>query len=309
MDKRLVRQLGNKTVLKTLKTHYQKNMTVPSHSDRNIFYLLIQHDRSIGYKSGKQVFLHEGGWGKIATIVKSVTGFDLLTDDVGLMTTQGRVENSLIMNNEKSLSTPPTLGFLMCRLMGSDYDISEASNNFATRATADNSYEGLHINTIKDWVFDALIIVENFAAFIALNSSFIDTLIPRNPIQSTLVVYRGHNKQGVYGVTEEIASIKSEKYVFADYDLSGLSLAEIIASKINASGYILPRHAEKNPALARLSKRAEYIKQSRVVVHDVALASYSTDIHNRFLAVTQEAVLAHHIPMAIVRRGIAANES
>lgn len=309
MDKRLVKQLGNKTVLRTLKNHYQKNMTVPSNSEHNIFYLLIQHDRGIGYKVGKQVFLHEGAWGTIADIVKKIVGFDLLTDDIDMMTRQGRVQSALIMKNEKVLALPPTLGFLMCRLLGSDYEISESTNKFSNSATANNSYEGLHISTIENWSFDALIVVENFAAFIALDSDFINKIISDKPIHSTLIIYRGHDKQGVYGVTQELSRINSDKYVFADYDLSGLSLAETIASKIGAAGYILPSNACANTMLVELSKKTEYNKQSRVVVHDIALSNYSHDMHKRFLAVTQEAIIAHNIPLSVVRRGVIANVS
>ena len=309
MDKRLVKQLGNRTVLRTLKNHYQKNMTVPSNSQHNIFYLLIQHDRSIGYKVGKQVVLHEGAWSIIADIVKNITGFDLLTDDIDMMTRQGRVQSALIMKNEKVLATPPTLGFLMCRLLGSDYEVAEATNKFSSSATASNSYVGLHISTTKNWSFDAIIIVENFAVFIALDSDFIKDIVSDKPIHSTLVVYRGHDKQGVYGVTAELASIKSDKYVFADYDLSGLSLAETIASKIGATGYILPSNACANSMLVNLSKKNEYNKQSRVVVHDIALSNYYNDMHKRFLAVTQEAIIAHNIPLSVVRRGVTANVS
>lgn len=309
MDKKLVRSLGHKGTLKTLKIHCQKNMTVPSNSDHNIFYLLIQHDRTIGYKTGRQVVIHEGGWCKIASIVMSVTGFDLLSDDSEDMSHQGCIENAATMNNEKDLSVPPALGFLQCRLIGSPYEVADATLNFAIDATCNNSYLGVHIDTIKNWKMDALIIVENFAAFTAMDGSFVDSITTAYSFNSVLVVYKGYTKQGIYSVMAELAALPCEKYVFTDYNLSGLSLAEIIASKIDAAGYILPKQPEDNPALARLSKKAEYTKQAHVIVHDMALRPYNNDVHNRFLAVTQEAIMAHNIPVTTVRRGIAAYAS
>lgn len=302
MDKILLRQLRHKTVLKTLKVHYKKNMTVASSSQYNIFYLLIQHDKSIGYKSGKQVILYEGAWEKIADIIKMVVGEDL---DAPMPTTQDIVRPVLLPTSDTLIaSKPPTLGFLMCRLFGSAYELQTTTLGFAFEPTPDGSYLGVSLDTITHWNVDILIVIEDFQAFLSLNEGFIQSLKNTQPIHSVLLVYRGHDKQGIYGMTQELSAINAAKYVFTDYSLLGLRAAEIIASKINAAGYILPANPREEGLLLTLTSSSAVRASSRVTVHDIALISYCADIKARNLAVTQMNIIAHDISMAVVRRGV-----
>ena len=299
MNKRLSGRLGYKAVIKSLQRHFQKSMVVPCSSNHNIFYMLTQHDNSIGYRSGKKVYLNEGAWDKIAVLVKRETGFDLLIDSPDHSTVKDRLSNNL---EDKTLPSKAVDGFVMCRLIGSPYEIGAATFDFAQTATPANTYLGLHIDCIKQWEVSAVIVVENFSAFMAFDSDYLDKLASSKIFSTVLVIYRGYDKQNIYGVATELAKTNSAKYVFPDYDLSGLSLAEAIASRINATGYILPLNAQSESRLVGLSKPEEYNRQSATIIHDHALLPSYKDIKRRFIAITQDAIMTHNIPVAIINR-------
>lgn len=302
MDKRLATKIGQKSALVSLQTRYQQDMVIRYSSKQNIFYMLTEHDSSIGYTAGKYIYLYDGAWSKIHALVKSETGFDLLYDTVDDLVIKGRVDNALTTKDEKSLSLAPLDGFIMCRLIGSPYELSLATSDCVQTSTNSNTYAGLHISVIKNWNISAIIIIENFASFMAFDENYLLTIDGSDSFTTTLVIYRGHDKQNIYGVAAELAAASAAKYVFADYDLAGLSLSEVIASRVNASGYILPTQPHKEPLLAELSKKPQYDAQAQTVVHDLTLAPYYKDIKSRFIATTQEAIMAHKIPISIVLR-------
>lgn len=299
MNKRLSGRLGHKVALSSLQRHYQKSTSVPCNSNHNIFHLIIQYNRSIGYRLGKKIHFYEGAWDKIAALVKRETGFDLLTDTVDQTTVEDRIANTL---HDKSLPAASVDGFVMCRLIGSPYEVSTATADFAQEATPANTYLGLHIDRIKQWQVEIVIVVESFVAFMALDDCYLEGLKMDHDFSTVLVIYRGYEKQNIYSVATELAKTASAKYIFPDYDLAGLSLAEAIASRMNATGYILPLDAPHESRLVDLSQREEYARQSATIICDQALIPFYRDIKRRLIATSQNAIMAHGIPVAIINR-------
>lgn len=115
-----------------------------------------------------------------------------------------------------------------------------------------------------------------------------------------MLIYRGHDDNNV---TTDLAGLTCPKYVFADYDLAGLQLAEVIAEHIKATGYILPKNAIDNQKLLTLNKIAEREKQSAIIVIEPVLQPYMNDMKVRFLAVTQEALMANEVKLEVFGRG------
>lgn len=125
MEPRLANKLAQKRTLKTLREGLLKRTKVFAYrNEDNIFYMLCQHDKTIGYSAGKKIYLSDMGWQSIINLVKAGTGVNLISDDIDVLSQKGRLENSTIMADEKILSRSPTQGFILCRLLGSAETLS-----------------------------------------------------------------------------------------------------------------------------------------------------------------------------------------
>lgn len=303
MEPRLANKLAQKRTLKTLREGLLKRTKVFAYrNEDNIFYMLCQHDKTIGYSAGKKIYLSYMGWQSIINLVKAGTGVNLISDDIDVLSQKGRLENSTIMADEKILSRSPTQGFVLCRLLGSAETLSQTTDHFANQSTPLQSYLGVHINHITNWDIGTIIVIENFASFTEFTESHLSSIEGINDNGIALLIYRGHDDKNIYSVATEIASLTCPKYIFADYDLAGLQLAEVIAERIEAAGYILPKGAMHNQSLVKLNKIAEREKQSAITIKDSVLQPYMNDMKVRFLAVTQEALMAHGVDLEVVNR-------
>lgn len=303
MEPRLANKLAQKRTLKTLREGLLKRTKVFAYrNEDNIFYMLCQHDKTIGYSAGKKIYLSDMGWQSIINLVKAGTGVNLISDDIDVLSQKGRLENSTIMADEKILSRSPTQGFILCRLLGSAETLSQTTEHFANQSTPLQSYLGVHINHIANWDVDIILVIENFASFTEFTESHLSSIEGISDNGMVLLIYRGHDDKNIYSVATEIASLTCLKYVFADYDLAGLQLAEVIAERIKAAGYILPKDARHNQRLLKLNKIAEREKQSATTIKDSVLQPYMNDMKARFLAVTQEALMAHGVELEVVDR-------
>lgn len=302
MDRALKTTLSKKANLKRLQNHYQKSMILPLGPPTGLFALLLANNSSIGHVQGKKLHLSVTAWSAIRDLVKREVGFDLLLDSLESLSLQDRVNTSLSMNDEKILSLPPMSGFLMCRIIGDSYDVSASTARFVSGPTPENSYFGIQATQLDKWDFDVLLVVENFAAFIAIDQNYLKGVNARGVAQTVVVVYRGSDHQNIYSVSETLKDIDAERYVYADYDLSGLSLAATIAEKINATGYVLPDLDVSGGQLAALTKKEVRFAQSAVTITDPVLMPYYQDIKTNFLSVTQESLIANKVKMKVVIR-------
>ena len=303
MEPRLANKLAQKRTLKTLREGLLKRTKVFAYrNEDNVFYMLCQHDKTIGYSAGKKIYLSDMGWQSIINLVKAGTGVNLISDDIDVLSQKGRLENSTIMADEKILSRSPTQGFVLCRLLGSAETLSQTTDHFANQSTPLQSYLGVHINHIINWDVDIVLVIENFASFTEFTESHLSSIEGISDNGMVLLIYRGHDDKNIYSVATEIASLTCPKYIFADYDLAGLQLAEVIAERIESAGYILPKDAMHNQKLLELNKIAEREKQSATTIKDSVLKPYMNDMKDRFLAVTQEALMAHGVELEVVSR-------
>ena len=303
MDPRLANKLAQKRTLKTLREGLLKRTKIFAYrNEDNIFYMLCQHDKTIGYSAGKKIYLSDMGWQSIINLVKTRIGINLILDDIEVLSQKGRLENSTIMADEKILSISPTQGFILCRLLGSAETLSQTTDKFANQSTPSWSYLGVHINHISNWDLGTIIVIENFVSFTEFTEGHLSSIEGVSNKGMVLLIYRGHDDKNIYSVATEIASLTCPKYIFADYDLVGLQLAEVIAERIEAAGYILPKDAMHNHSLIKLNKIAEREKQSATTIKDSVLQPYMNDMKDRFLAVTQEALMAHGVKLHVVSR-------
>lgn len=303
MEPRLANKLAQKRTLKTLRDGLLKRTKVFAYrNEDNIFYMLCKHDKTIGYSAGKKIYLSDMGWQSIINIVKAGTGVNLVSDDIQVLSQKGRLENSTTMPDEKILSRSPTQGFVLCRLFGNTEMLSQTTYRFANQSTPLRSYLGVHINHIEEWNIGAIIVIENFASFTEFTEGHLSSIEGLSNNGIVLLIYRGHDDKNIYSVATEIARLSCPKYIFADYDLAGLQLAEVIAERIEAAGYILPQKAMHNQKLLEISKIAEREKQSATTIKDSELQPYMNDMKVRFLAVTQEALMAHEVKLEVVSR-------
>ena len=302
MDQTLITALSKKSNLKILKARYQKAMIVPCAGRTNIYRLLLNNDASLGRLEGKLLHLNGAAWPKIHALVKKQTGFDLLTDSIDNFSMMDRTAVSTSMKDEKVLGLPPMSGFLMIRIIGDSYSINASTAGFVRSSTLINTYIGVQAIQLEKWDYDALVVVENFSTFLNMDVDYLKEVKVDRVFETVVLIYRGSDHQNIYASADTVKNIDCERYVFADYDFSGLSLASVIAKRINATGYLLPVLGETDEHLRSLSKKDIRIKQAAVEIDDDVLRDYYLNIKSKFIAVTQESLMANKVKMSVVRR-------
>ena len=269
-------------------------------SHDNILVLLVSFDPSIGYTENGKVIINMGGWGRIREIVKAQTGIDLLRHNLNELKGRDRVDNTAITTNDKLLSKAPTKGFLECRLLGSEKHIINVSNNYTHKQTQENAYLGVEINDLTDWNIDNIIIIENFNAFCRFNEQHAK-LVKGLTGAVTVLAYRGHNNKNITSILKALAQKDCKRYIFADYDLAGLKIAESMSKTLKAHGYILPNKPwMQNEKYIEMTVKENRKKQSSIKISSPSLTSYFEHIRDKYLAVPQETLIARRILLTIV---------
>ncbi|MGP4951019.1 DUF7281 domain-containing protein [Psychrobacter sp. T6-1] len=269
-------------------------------SPDNILVLLASFDPSIGYTENGKVIINMGGWGRIREIVKAQTGIDLLRHNLNELKGRDRVDNTAITTNDKLLSKAPTKGFLECRLLGSEEHIINVSNNYTHKQTQENAYLGVEINDLTDWNIDNIIIIENFNAFCRFNEQHAK-LVKGLTGAVTVLAYRGHNNKNITSILKALAQKDCKRYIFADYDLAGLKIAESMSKTLKAHGYILPNKPwMQTEKYIEMSVKENRKKQSSIQTSLPSLTPYFEHIRDKYLAVPQETFMARKIPLKII---------
>ncbi|MDN3447804.1 DUF2399 domain-containing protein [Psychrobacter sp. APC 3281] len=269
-------------------------------SPDNILVLLVSFDPSIGYTENGKVIINMGGWGRIREIVKAQTGIDLLRHNLNELKSKDRVDNTAITTNDKLLSKAPTKGFLECRLLGSEEHIINVSNNYTHKQTQENAYLGVEINDLIDWNIDNIIIIENFNAFCRFNEQHAK-LVKGLTGAVTVLAYRGHNNKNITSILKALAQKDCKRYIFADYDLAGLKIAESMSKTLKAHGYILPNKPwMQTEKYIEMSVKENRKKQSSIQTSLPSLTPYFEHIRDKYLAVPQETLMARKIPLKII---------
>ncbi len=269
-------------------------------SPDNILVLLVSFDPSIGYTENGKVTINMGGWGRIREIVKAQTGIDLLRHNLNELKSKDRVDNTTVTTNDKLLSKAPTEGFLECRLLGNEEHIINASNSYTHKQTKENSYLGVEINDLIDWNIDNIIIIENFNAFCRFNGQHAK-LVEGLTGAVTVLAYRGHSNKNITSILKALAQKDCKRYIFADYDLAGLRIAESMSKTLNAYGYILPNKPwMQTEKYIEMTVKDNRKKQSSIQTSLPSLTPYFEHIRDKYLAVPQETLIARKIPLKIV---------
>ena len=241
-----------------------------------------------------------GGWGRIREIVKAQTGIDLLRHNLGELKSKDRVDNTILTNNDKLLSKAPTEGFLDCRLLGREEHIINASNNYTHKQTKENAYLGVEINDLINWNIDNIIIIENFNAFCRFNEQHAK-LVEGLTGAVTVLAYRGHSNKNITSILKALAQKKCKRYIFADYDLAGLKIAESMSKTLKAHGYILPNKPwMQTEKYIEMTVKENRKKQSSIKINSPSLTPYFEHIRDKYLAVPQETLIARRTPLKVV---------
>lgn len=275
-----------------------KVATYRSHD--NILVLLVSFDPSIGYIESGKVIINMGGWGRIREIVKTQTGLDLLKHNLDELKNKDRVDNTAVTTNDKLLSKAPTEGFIECRLLGSEEHIINASNNYTHKQTKENAYLGVGINDLIDWNIDNIIIIENFNAFCRFNDQHAKLVEGLTGVV-TVLVYRGHSNKNINSILKALAQKDCKRYIFADYDLAGLRIAESMSKTLKAHGYILPNKPwMQTEKYIEMTAKENRKKQSSIKISLPSLTPYFEHIRDKYLAVPQETLIARRTPLKVV---------
>lgn len=275
--------------------------SVAYRSPDNILVLLVSFDPSIGYTENGQVIINMGGWGRIREIVKAQTGIDLLKHNLSELKSKDRVDNTAVITNDKLLSKAPTKGFIECRLLGCDEHIITASNSYAHKQTKENAYLGVDINDLIGWSVDNIIIIENFNAFCRFNEQHA-RLVEGLAGEFTVLAYRGHSNKNINSILKVFAQKDCKRYIFADYDLAGLKIAESMSKSLKAHGYILPSKPwMQTGKYVDMTVKENRKKQSSIQTSLPSLLPYFEHIREKYLAVPQETLIARKIPLKIVK--------
>lgn len=301
MDAKLAQRLeSSKTLLDIQQKLQAGEDTITFRTPSNVFALMVVYDADIGHKIGRTIHIKPGGWNRIVSLIKAHTMIDIAFDDIAALKTKDRVDNSLAMPNEKVLSKAPTEGFFELRMLGSDDDLVVATQNYIHRASKQNAYLGVHSDDLMQWDIDNLIVIENFTSFCRFTEQDL-ALIEGWRGKTTALVYRGHKADNTALVYQSLKNIKCHKYVFADYDFAGLSIAQSIGNAISADGFILPKKPWlNNDEMLSMNKKQTRLVQSHITVSHPALQPYYNHLKSNFLAITQEALVARSIPLTIV---------
>lgn len=271
----------NTKTLKQLQNAYRNNQNhIRYRSADNIFYQLCKQNPSLGVVRHNTIDLDPNAWGKILSLIKDETGLDIACDDIKTLSTKNRLEVSGHMCDEKLLSYAPTKDFIHIRIMGE---------------TAKDSYLGIKVTCLPS--ADNIIIVENFVPFVQLSPCHLALIDPKLS-GKTLLVYRGHDHKSVYSHLALLKDLPASIYIFADYDFSGLSIAHDLAHRLLADGVILPALTNSLSTLKPLSKTFVRLAQQKRPPTSWLLPHFDR-LERDFLAITQESLLAHQIPLII----------
>lgn len=301
MDTKLAQHLESSKTLLDIQQRLQAGEdTITFRTPSNVFALLVIYDADIGNKIGRTIHIKSGGWSRIVSLIKAHTKIDIARDDIADMKSKDRVDNSLTMSNEKILSKAPTEGFFELRMLGSDDNLVVATHNYIHKASKQNAYLGVHSDDLRQWNIDSLIVIENFTSFCRFTKQDL-ALIEGWHGQTIALVYRGHKAGHTALIYESLKNIQCHKYVFADYDFAGLSIAQSIGEAILADGFILPKEPWLNTGIMLdMNKKHTRLVQARITVSHPALQPYYDHLRDNFLAITQEALVARAIPLTIV---------
>ena len=98
-----------------------------------------------------------------------------------------------------------------------------------------------------------------------------------------------------------LAQKECKRYIFADYDLAGLRIAESMSKTLKAHGYILPnRPWLQTEKYIEMTVKENRKKQSSIKINLPNLTSYFEHIRDKYLAVPQETLIARRTSLKVV---------
>lgn len=98
-----------------------------------------------------------------------------------------------------------------------------------------------------------------------------------------------------------LAQKECKRYIFADYDLAGLRIAESMSKTFKAHGYILPnRPWLQTEKYIEMTVKENRKKQSSIKINLPSLTPYFEHIRDKYLAVPQETLIARRILLKVV---------
>lgn len=227
-------------------------------------------------------------------------GIDFTADDYRQAYHRSRTEAAATSNDEKPLAHSPRAQHLEVRSL--QYNVGQYRH-------APDGYLGIRIDELLQLAaqsaFHRVITVENFDTFLSLQADDLSILSPAISLQeNNLLIYRGDNIASPSAVLALLPQLSQPIIHFGDFDAYGIN----IGLKLPGVQQLVLPDLQKVPIeiLAGLSKKEIFIKQESHLKNlmqstqcpSVIVPLLEIMLTHR-LAVTQESMMAHHIPLKI----------
>ena len=207
---------------------------------------------------------------------------------------RSRTQVAEFTNEEKGISSEPR----------SDHVELRSFNGFIGKYThSDNGYLGLKVSEIISMPFTYLVTIENFDTFVDMRAEH----LPMLPIDKTLLVFRGDNKAHPRAVKKLLEQTTANRVHYGDYDSAGLMIG--LKSMGKNTTLVLPDLKQiGGEKLSKLSKLSSFAKQENILQQlerqaddlPVNISSHLQIIRKHNIAVTQQSLMAHQVPLTLL---------
>ena len=252
----------------------------------------LNREYGIGRKDGNEYILSAQEHFDLRKIVEQETGLDLLSDQYLNDNTLSRTESARQLKDEKLLSTAVRSGHIEVRS-----DTGTVGNYTHSR----HGYTGLKVDELLNEFIETIIVIENRDTFLSLSVSVLPGCFES---AKPVYLYRGDNQVCPGAVKQYLEQTKASVFYFGDFDAKGL---EIALAMPKVQGLILPDQTQTDSkSLQKLSKSDAFYAQQPSLLSllnkniPLLLREYLMLMNDWKLAVTQEHLIARHIPLVLL---------
>jgi hypothetical protein len=248
-------------------------------------WLRLNSEYNIGTRDNKCFLLTSADRVKTAEIVKKVTDLDPRLDNYAELTKMSRTQISKKTRFEKFLSLPPRADFLEVRILTED--------------GTPPGYKGMLVEDFLAQNVTCIISVENFDVFANLQTSNLDC-IKALAGEVLYIVFAGDNKANPKVIKKLKSLVKVPWVHFGDFDPAGIHISKV---RLNADYLILPEI--KNETLLKLNNPLKFQDQNvqlkNIKAIEGPLTEYIDFISSNEVAIMQEQLISHQIPLTLVK--------
>jgi hypothetical protein len=250
-------------------------------------WLQIHLEYNIGVRQGNQIQLDSQSRISIALLVKKQTDLDPRKDNYSELKDKSRTEVSKLTRHEKFISRPPREAFVQVRILNDEY--------------CSPGYLGMVVTDVIELEMNYILSIENFDTFANIQRGDLDCL-NLLATDKLVVVFAGDSIASPKAIKLLRDNIKISWTHFGDYDPAGILIA---ISRLKSNQIILPAiHARTQlTTISNLSifdKQCSQLASINQLKSDKTVIEHISFIANNKVAVMQEQLIAHKIPLVLI---------